>query len=523
MKRRPFNPQAARGSIFSDGVPAGPLGPNLPSGSDAARPLQVAEVAAMIGLALERALPPRLRVLGEMSNLSQRSHWYFSLKDGDALIRCVAWASKARSFGFAARDGMQVIATGHIEFYGPQGQTQLYVDRLEPVGEGPLEVKFRALCNELRSLGYFDSARKRQLPVFPRRIAVITSLSGAALQDVLDTARRRCPAVEICTIDVRVQGVGAAEQIADALKFLARKHRQLRIDAVLLTRGGGSIEDLWAFNERVVADALLDFPIPTVAAIGHESDTTIAELVADLRCATPTQAAMRLTPDRNDLRNQLNHVCARLSALLRHRQEQAWQRVRTARAELGDPRLLVEHRRLHLREVSGRLGAELSATLHHARRRFDEVKLELLRVRPTRLLARSETEVAVIESRLRHVLNTVLRDRARDLDQAAERCRLARRNALRIHADRLSRAESRLAGLDPRSILQRGYSITRGPGGRILRSIREVGSGSLIQTMVSDGAIDSRVLGRALRSNSTSPDMSLDTLPPQLELFGAGG
>ena len=187
----------------------------------------------------------------------------------------MAWASSARRFGFTPKVGDQVVVTGHISHYPAQGRTQLYVSAMAPVGAGALEQRFQALCQTLRGLGYFDPETKQPLPLLPRRIAVITSASGAAVHDVIDTARRRSKAVGIVIVDVRVQGDGAADAVADAIGRVDADSARLGIDAILVTRGGGSVEDLWAFNERVVADAAHTCGLPLVAAIGHESDTTV--------------------------------------------------------------------------------------------------------------------------------------------------------------------------------------------------------------------------------------------------------
>ena len=284
-------------------------------------PWTVADLAREIKGAITRGLPAKVRVVGEVSNLSDRNHWFFSLKDESASIRAVMFASATRRVGFPVRDGQAVVATGRVDFYDAQGSVQLYVDKLEPVGEGARELALRAMIEELRALGYFDQERKRALPAVPTRIAVVTSRSAAALQDVVDTARRRWAGCELVLIDVRVQGSEAAAQIAAALRALSAGGASRGIEAVLLTRGGGSIEDLWAFNERVVADAVFDCVLPIVAAIGHETDTTVAELVADRRCATPTQAAMTLVPDRAGLQEQVDQYARRMAPSLRRRVE----------------------------------------------------------------------------------------------------------------------------------------------------------------------------------------------------------
>ncbi len=378
MSRLPFDPSRVRGAAPARAVP--------PRSADA--PLTVTQVAEVISNALSAGVPAGLRVVGEVSNLTRRNHWYFALKDETSVLKCVAWASKARTFGFEAADGMEVVATGTVQYYGPQGQCQLYVDRLEPVGAGALELKFRALCEELRALGYFAPERKRPLPYFPRRIAVITSPTGAAIHDVLDTMKRRCPAVAVLLVPVRVQGAQAAPEIVAALKRVAKIAGRRGIDAVILTRGGGSMEDLWAFNERIVAEALFNSPLPVVAAIGHETDTTIAELVADVRAATPTQAAMMVTPNRSDLSAQLDQLQRRLSAFVRTQVRFETQRLERLRAQLGTPQDLVRRARETLEERGRDLHGVFAANLRERRQHLNTSERLLDSLNPRRVLSR---------------------------------------------------------------------------------------------------------------------------------------
>ncbi|MEZ6189922.1 MAG: exodeoxyribonuclease VII large subunit [Phycisphaerales bacterium] len=304
--------------------------PELPEIPQPARPMTVAELAGRVKRALADGLPGKIRVVGEVSNLSNRTHWFFSLKDDAAAMRCVCFATNARRVGFKMRDGMQVVVTGRIDFYDAQGNIQLYIDAIEPVGQGALELRLRQMIEELRELGYFDPEHKLPLPTMPTKIAVVTSRSAAALQDVINTAHRRWAGCRLYLYDVRVQGEQAAGEIAQALGRLSKHGKKIGIDAIILTRGGGSIEDLWAFNERVVADAVYKCTLPIVAAIGHETDTTVAELVADARCATPTQAAMTLVPDRESLEHQVHQAGQRLSLMLRRRLELAQHRLDAA-------------------------------------------------------------------------------------------------------------------------------------------------------------------------------------------------
>ncbi|MFI4859310.1 MAG: exodeoxyribonuclease VII large subunit [Phycisphaerales bacterium JB063] len=355
--------------------------------------MPVVALVGQIKQTLNSHLPGKLRVAGEVSNLSDRNHWFFSLKDDRAAIRCVMFASAARQVRFKVADGQAVIATGRVDVFPAQGQVQFYVDRLEPVGQGALEQQLREMIDELRGLGYFDPEHKRPLPAIPRRIAVVTSRSAAALQDVIDTARRRWAGCELVLCDVRVQGDAAAPQIAAMIDRLSRDHGRLGIDAVLLTRGGGSIEDLWAFNERAVADAIYRCELPVVAAIGHETDVTVAELVADARCATPTQAAMTLVPDRDALSQQVDQLHDRLALALRRRAQHARERLRSAQRHpaVSRPDRLLAAPRDRLAQASSRLASLLPRVTKTQRDRLDALSRHLDAVGPQRVLRRGYT------------------------------------------------------------------------------------------------------------------------------------
>lgn len=354
------------------------------------RPMTVSQIAAQVKQVVATGFPGKVRVIGQVSNLSDRAHWFFSLKDDGAAIRCVCFASNARRIKFDVRDGLEVVATGRVDYYPEQGQLQLYVDNLEPVGEGALEMRFRALCEELRGKGYFDLEHKLELPQFAQRIAVVTSRSAAALQDVIDTAARRWAGCRLLLVDVRVQGEAAAGEIAGAINQLSRQGRKLGIDAILLTRGGGSIEDLWAFNEKPVAQAIFKCKLPIVAAIGHETDTTIAELVADARCATPTQAAMTLVPDAESLAQQVDQLGSRLTLLVRRRHELAAQRLNAIQRHrlFRQPDKLYEPIRLRLHELTTRLHNAGARQLADRRRRFDALHRQLQAISPAGVLER---------------------------------------------------------------------------------------------------------------------------------------
>ncbi len=370
--------------------------------------LSVTDLCGQLKRALGQAFPDKVRVVGEVSNFSGGrasagppggtsggggGHWFFALKDEGATVRCVCFASVSARVRFPVRDGLEVIATGRIDMYPAQGSIQLYIDKLEPVGQGALELALREMVDQLRDLGYFDPQHKRPLPAVPRRVAVVTSRTAAALQDVINTAQKRWLGCKLLLYDVRVQGADAAPQIAAALRQLSAQGPALGIDAIILTRGGGSIEDLWAFNERSVADAIFDCQVPIVAAIGHETDTTVAELVADLRCATPTQAAMAVVPDRFALQHQIDQLHARLGLLTRQRVAQAQQRLNAAarHALLTRPMRLAEDARRRVEALAERIAALPGRRLAAATDRLDRLARHLDAIGPRQVLARGYT------------------------------------------------------------------------------------------------------------------------------------
>lgn len=455
----------------------------------------VSQLAARISGVVEAGLPAKLRILGEISNFKERTHWYFDLKDAGAVINCVMFITHARRLRFIPRSGQEVVITGRVEFYPPQGRITLKAESIEPVGAGALELAFKALCDELRTLGWFEQSRKRPIPPFPRRIAVITSRTGAALQDVLDTMKRRCCATDIVIVDVRVQGENAAPEIARALRWLGQNHQRLSLDALLLTRGGGSMEDLWAFNERIVAQAIVESPIPVVAAIGHETDTTIAELVADLRAATPTQAAMRLTPDRAALLEQLDSLASRHRSAMRRALRDHAGRIDSAARHpfMADPRALVDRERRHLDTLHRHLRAAGIGRVRSVAHRLERLAGRLESYRPAALHARREVIIEGLSRRL----SAAMRQRL-----AAPNLELLAEHLDRARSTRMDRAEARLESLarqlsvvGPASVLRRGFSYTLRDDGALVKSPADVRPGQRIRTRLAEGEIASRIEG----------------------------
>ncbi|HEV3445209.1 MAG TPA: exodeoxyribonuclease VII large subunit [Gemmataceae bacterium] len=319
-------------------------------------------------------------VSGEVSNLSRpgSGHLYLCLKDAEGQLRAVMWRSAVLRLRFDVKEGMEVIARGRLTVYVPRGDYQLQIDELQPKGLGALELALRQLKEKLLKLGYFASERKKPLPRFPRRVALVTSASGAAVRDMLEILGRRWPAVEAWVCPVRVQGDGAAEEIAAAIRLL---NRLAAVDVMIVGRGGGSVEDLWAFNAECIAHAIFESRIPVVSAVGHEIDLTIADLVADCRALTPSEAAERVVPDRAELVQGLCHIQERMRYLLLQRLDGYKNRL-DGLAERRALRLPLER----VRELERRLD-EGGERLHRAANQ----RLEQLRERLQAQAARLET------------------------------------------------------------------------------------------------------------------------------------
>jgi exodeoxyribonuclease VII large subunit len=435
--------------------------------------MSVTQLATSIDQALRSGLPGRVIVEGEISSLSHRTHYYFSLKDDSSLIGAVFFASAASRSATKPEHGQRVIVRGRVEFYAPAGRVSLIVSSIMPVGEGVLEQRFKQLVEELRTKGWFDPEIKKPLPTFPRRVAVVTSKDGAAVQDVIDTFARRCPSIELSIVDVRVQGEQAKGQVSSAIRMLDQNRDRLGLDAIIVTRGGGSLEDLWAFNEPEVARAIHSSSLPIVAAIGHETDTTIAELVADERAATPTQAAMRLSPDRSALLEQLGSLQNRLSRGVNTRirlERQRLLQIQTSRS-MGDPRVVLSVHLDRLLSLSARARSGLRHQVASERARLDKLAIRLTRVQPAAVHARRQERVEQLSARLQRVMSRAILQRREDLEHTARE----------LHA------------IGPAQVLSRGFTLTLGEDGRVIRSITEATPGSALETVLSDGRVRSRV------------------------------
>ncbi len=416
-------------------------------------------------------------VEGEVSNLKKQAsgHWYFSLKDDGAQIQCAMFGARKRPGAEALEDGVKVRAFAEPSVYEARGQLQLIVQRVERAGMGELQAKFEALKRKLQAEGLFDVARKKPIPSFPRSVGIVTSDTGAAIRDIMNILERRAPWVQPVLYPVRVQGKGAEIEIARAIERLGNPERYgiPRCEVLIVGRGGGSIEDLWNFNEEVVARAIASCPIPIISAVGHEIDFTIADFVADLRAPTPSAAAELAVPDGEELKSRLSLLKRRLSRRTAERMERLGlllENLRRGVLSRGGERLLREPSQ-RVDSARSRLSAATQSGLKDRAQKLKELGRMLAAHHPARQ----------VELRLDHLART-----REQLDRAARR-------RMEAFEDRLSRLRSLLRTLGPESAFDRGFSIAMDSYGRIIRSKADVASGDEIRTKVKDGEIRSEV------------------------------
>ena len=412
-------------------------------------------------------------VEGELSNLRRpgSGHWYFTLKDDTAQLRCAMFASRNRAVRFAPRDGTQVLVRGRVSLYEPRGDFQLIVEHMEPAGEGALKAAFEALKVRLQAEGLFDPERKRPLPPLPRRLAVISSASGAALRDVLHVIERRFPALEVVLLPVSVQGERSE---SDVLAALARVPAAAP-DVVLITRGGGSLEDLWTFNLESVVRAVAACPVPTVSAVGHQTDVTITDFVADVRAPTPSAGAELITPDGADLGAWLIHQERRLTRLARASLAGHYRHLRHVRARLTSPRMQLARQMQRTDELQARLTRGVRLRLAERQRALAAATRSLALLRPSRQIAELRRRLAVLTQALRATGRRAVADRER----------------------LLATATRTLKAVSPVATLERGYAVLTRPEGdggrRPVTSRTDTRPGDTLTAHLADGALEIHV------------------------------
>lgn len=424
--------------------------------------------------ALKNAVEPKFRdvwVAGEVANLRRQSsgHVYFSLKDDEALIGAVLWATQARRLRFALAEGQQVLARGFVEIYPPHGKYQFIVQEVEPRGAGAAALLLQQVKERLQAEGLLDPARKRPLPTIPRRVGVATSPTGAALRDFLRVLHGRFPTLPVLVAPCRVQGEGAAATVASAVRALCRRG----VDVIVVTRGGGSQEELASFNDERLARIIAACPVPVVSAVGHEVDVSVADLVADVRAATPTHAAQLVAPVRDELVARLTALRARLDRSLSRALDVRRRTLRALRAELADP----AH---HLSRERHRVDDLLHSALAHVRApwRRERARLEALRSR----LGREEPR--------RHVRAVKARMEAAARRLGGWQARTFRRETLR-----LERLQNRLEPANVSKLLARGFALVLHDGRLVSRSA-QTDEGDALRIALGEGWVEARVTAR---------------------------
>ncbi len=441
------------------------------------RTYTVSDLTRSIRTALEEKIGS-VWVEGEISNLRVQSsgHAYFSLKDAGAQIRCVQFRGNATSNPVPLRDGMQVQAYGEVSVYEAQGQYQLVVRTIQPRGMGELQAKFEALKRKLDAEGLFQSSRKQPIPKFPTTIALVTSPTGAALRDMLNILTRRAPWVRIIIVPVRVQGEGAAEEIGRGLQTISKLDQpgMPKIDTIVVGRGGGSIEDLWNFNEESLARIIADCPIPVISAVGHEIDFTISDFVADLRAPTPSAAAELVVPDRVELAQHFQRLQGRMENQVSNRIRH-WRKVLDLLARSGafrEPDRVLGERRQRLDEFSDRLKEGSRQRLAQSRDRVANASRLLDLSRPDRVLAQRREWIAMLKERLHRTALNQTKELRRKLDTMATMVRT----------------------LGPDSVLSRGYSLTTDAEGNVIHSVKQLKEGQRISTRLASGRYEAEVV-----------------------------
>lgn len=463
---------------------------------------------------------PDVWVEGEISNThsAQSGHLYFTLKDERAQIRCVCFRDQVRGLRFRPEDGLKVTVRGGVSVYEARGEYQIYVSQIEPMGLGALQLAFEQLKKKLEAEGLFDAERKKPLPALPRRIGIVTSPQGAAIRDILRVLRRRFPNLHVTLFPVKVQGEGAPEEIARAIRHFNRAELA---DVMIVARGGGSLEDLWAFNEEIVARAIAASEIPIITGIGHETDTTIADFAADMRAPTPSAAAEIVVRTRAEFEKHIDDCTRTLVQHMRYFFSERRHAVRdlASHRAFRRPGDMVRKQRQRVDELSASLGTNLRGRIDGVRKRVNisstrmasidlRARVSILRVRVERRQGElgAALERAVTRRRRRYA-QAQLRLASVDLTARVGllRRRLERQTSdLATHARRylnlerreLEAATLRLEERSPFQLLERGYAIAYDAKGRVLRSAKQVTEGEKMSVLLSKGKIEAIVSKR---------------------------
>lgn len=410
-----------------------------------------------------------IRVEGELTNFARPSsgHWYFTLKDAQAQVRCAMFRNRSQLLSFRPKEGDQVIVTAKVSLFEGRGDFQLICEQMMPSGEGQLQKAFEQVKQRLSQLGYFDSDRKRPLPKHPKRIGVITSASGAAIHDILHVLKRRYPNLPINLYPSAVQGAEAADQLVSAIA-LANRHAEC--DVLIVGRGGGSLEDLWPFNEVRVAEAILSSKIPVVSAVGHETDTTISDLVADYRAPTPSAAAEVLSPDQQVIFAQLNQYHQTLYRLVIQRLQDAQQRLDLIQLKLKHPGERLAQQQQQLTRVGEKLFRFMQQHLVQNQQQHKHLNQRLFRQTPS------------FAAQQRYLNQLAQHLEKRCISQLVQKQQHLHQTGLRLNA------------ISPLATLDRGFSLLMNEQGDVIKSIEQVSPEHEIRARLPDGELHCKVI-----------------------------
>jgi len=441
----------------------------------------VSRLVQKLKLLIVQELPPTW-IEGEISNYSRSGagHRYFTLKDEQNQLKAALFRGRSRALKFEPEDGQKVVAFGRVDIYGPRSEYQLIVEQMLPAGLGELELAFKQLYERLKQEGVFEAAVKQPLPRFPRRLGIVTSARGAAIRDIVQTLNRRAPHVEVVVADTLVQGDRAAVQIVSALEDL---NRLGSVDLIVVARGGGSLEDLWPFNEESVVRAIVASRVPVVAGIGHEVDTTLSDLAADVRAATPTAAAEVAVRSAAEWRTDIDQMSSRLGSEVSTAVSEGQKQIKSLSQRYGFKRP-GEVLRTYMQVVDG-----FTQRMRHAA----PARWSALRDRAHYLSRRPA---------LRHPESWLLGAKQR-LTQTAPRLMTAWKPVVASGKERMARASGGLEALSPRSVLDRGYAVLMSASGRVISSVLDAEENGPLTAVVRDGQLQTRVLSK--ESDKTWP------------------
>ena len=460
---RPDPPAPQLGFLFEEPRPSRRIWP-------------VRELVAQVRDLIERQYAD-VWVEGEISNFrpAPSGHVYFTLKDADAQLPVVLFRRQAILLRFRPEDGLHVLVRGHVSVYEQRGQMQLVAETMEPVGAGSLQLAFEQLKEKLKAEGLFDADRKRPLPAFPRTVGIVTSPTGAVIRDFLSIVARRHSSLNVLLVPVSVQGDQAPAEIESAIASLNAANL---VDVIVLARGGGSLEDLAAFNSERVARAIAASPLPIVSAVGHETDFTIADFAADLRAPTPSAAAELITEAQHKVAEHLANLSNRLARAVSYHLLQARQRLTRLPIRQTESRMstLLHRAAQHVDDLAFRLESALSTQLRQQQRQVAGLTADVLHHNPRHALAHARERLQAGRTRIDHSIERTLK-----------------RAAVRIGA-----LDARLHSLSPLAVLDRGYALVLTPDGALIRSVAQLESGQTVTTRLADGAFLSRI-------ESTSP------------------